>query len=531
MAAVIPEAMLREVHPALAGWLRNLGLHVRPGLAGFFTPAELASGAAATELHSDLGLPDEDFVQLAVDLDRVVGLAQVSAELRRRSFSTLEDHSFHWERAVRQRTETREQAEERFRALDLRRQRAATPPLAVQPRLGHRPRRLPPRDADPAGRDEAEDLARRFWISKVLKMLQEMNAPILAIISASHRPVELLNSHLAGRRSATLGARVRAWTRYQGWLKMSYGVSYPQSAHHLLDYLLDRRAEPCTRGTLSALYAMMRFMEQTVGYAEADRWTSSVQVQELIKGIIAGAASTVGPRSVGPANSPLVEILAKLERVVCDDDTPSCRRILAWWMVSSSWACFRFDDHRGIPPHGISLMNGDVDFTIERSKTTGKDKSVQLRRAVIGKEAWLVEPDWMKTGLGLLQESVSAPRSYLLTQFGQDGTPIRRELGYSEYAGRMRAVLAQLMDADGATLGGEFATYLRPHSWRSFLPSAIVALGGPSDSLRWLSAWKTQSAEAYVRTSRTRTVALQASVARIVRLHRGGRIPWVRETP
>ncbi len=296
-SAALPEALLSDLEPALAGWIRSLGLHLRPGLAEFFTPTELETGAAAMELHSELACEESNFVRFAQDLDRVIAFAKSLAEQRRRGFAMLADHSLHWERVVRQRRESWDLAEARFLDMDVRRQRAATPPLPLRPRLGHRPRRGLPPGGEGLGREETEDLARKYWISKILSILQELEAPILSIVSASNRPLELLDSHFAGRRSATLGARVRAWVKYKSWLRHVYGVGYPQAAHHLLDYLMDRRAEPCTRGTLSAVYAMQRFLEHAMGFAEVDRWTSCPQVQGMIKGIIAGATASVGRRS------------------------------------------------------------------------------------------------------------------------------------------------------------------------------------------------------------------------------------------
>ncbi len=522
-SVAIPEALLDDLVPELANWVRGLGLHRRPGLAAFFSTGELQSGSAAMELHNELGCDEGVFVRFAQDLDRVVHYAQTLAEQRRRGFAMLADHSLHWERMVRQRRESADLAEARFRELDLRRQRAAAPPHPLRPRLAHRHRRGLPGDG--LGREESEDVARKYWIARIHRLLQELEAPILNIVSASSRPLELLDSHFAGRRSRTLGARVRAWVKYRAWLRHVFGVGYPQAPHHLLDYLMDRRAEPCTRGTLSAVYATQRFLEHAMGLSEGDKWTSCPRVQGMIRGIIAGAAASVGQRSVGPANSPLIEILAKLETLVCDVEAPADQRVLAWWMSASAWSSFRFDDHRGMSPHLVQLRDGDADFVVERSKTTGKDKAVLVRRTVVSGEAWFVERHWLREGLKVLLETVRAPRDFLLAQFGTDGSPLRREMNYAEYAGRMRAVLSRLPDGGGHDLGGEFSTYLRPHSWRAFLPSAIIALGGPTEGLKWLSAWKSQSADSYVRTSRARTITLQSTVARLVRLHRGGKDP------
>ncbi len=362
-------------------------------------------------------------------------------------------------------------------------------------------------------------------MKKLMDVLVELDAPILAVINTSRRPQELLESHMAGRRSATLAARLRAWARYRMWLRQAYGVGYPRSAHHVLDYLMDRRAEPCTRGTLSAVYSMLKFAEQAMGLPEGERWSADPVVVTMAKGIISQAATSISSRSQGPANAPLVGVLARLEWLVCDRDHPHHHRLLAWWMLFASWTASRFDDHRGLAPQDVTVNDGDLDAVFRRSKTTGRDKPVQLRRAVVAKEAWIVESDWLSCGWALWAECAPRERDYFLVQWGPDGAAHYRELGYPEFAGRMRGVLTCFTDAEGAHLDNEWVTFLRPHSWRSFLPSAATALGAPAECIRWLSAWKAQSSDAYVRTSRARTVMTQSTVAKLLRLHLGGADP------
>ncbi len=516
------ESVLAEVFPPLARWIRNLGLDRGSGLAHYFTEVELGSGAAALQLSEELGVASEsDFVQLAQDLDIVVDHARRRSESRRRGFVALEDHSFHFERVLRQRSEAFQASVSRLRDLDRARERADVPALPIQPRHGHRPRRLPAAPAGSLPRGEEEENRRKFWVQRLHRILKELDAPVLRLISDSRRPDELLMSHLSGRRASTLAARVRAWERYKLWLRGTYGIGHHASPHHLLDYLLDRRSEPCSRGTLSAVWSMLRFTDEVMGVPEQERWTADVNVAAMVKGIVAEATPVVKGRVVGPANMPLVGILTRLEELVGDDSARLTHRLLGWWMLLSAWASFRYDDHCGIAVDEIVLMEDGLDLIVRRSKTTGPDKKVLFRRAVISASAWLVDQRWIATGWELWNKFAPKKRDFLVTQFAGEDTAVYRAMGYAEYTGRMRAVLSAMSDDDGFPLGGEFSTYLRPHSWRNFLPSALVALGAPADSLRWLSAWRPQSADAYIRTSRSKTIHLQTAVGRLLRLHLG----------
>ena len=108
---------------------------------------------------------------------------------------------------------------------------------------------------------------------------------------------------------------------------------------------------------------------------------------------------------------------------------------------------------------------------------------------------------------------------------GDDGRCIGRELTYGEHMGRHRGLLARLVTDEGTELGEVTASFLSPHSYRTFLPSAAAAIGAPLEWTQWLAAWNAKGSEVYVRTSGQRTAVLQAPVARIVRGHIGGEDP------
>ncbi len=163
-----------------------------------------------------------------------------------------------------------------------------------------------------------------------------LNAPALSSIMASSRPEELLLAHLGGRRLSTLRARMRAWSRYRMWLRASFGIGHPTSPRNVYDYILDRRAEPCTRGTRSAAYSAIRFADVVLGLAAESRITSDVGVYEVVKGMIAGAATGAGRNTRGQANAPPSKVLVLLVVLVCGLNRPSIHRMLGYWMLLSA---------------------------------------------------------------------------------------------------------------------------------------------------------------------------------------------------
>ncbi len=212
-----------------------------------------------------------------------------------------------------------------------------------------------------------------------------------------------------------------------------------------------------------------------------------------------------------------------LEDLVMNNDEPLYSRLLAWWMILSTWGILRFDDHRGLI---IGDMQDSADgwvFMLVRSKTTGPDKSVEARPGIISRGAYIRQAAWCETGRRLWVEAAPNARDYALCTPNASGGCDERELGYVEYSGRMRGVLAGLTASDGHQLGHHAAAFFTPHSFRAFMPSAAAAIGAPPEWLGWLSGWKVKAADVYVRTCRQRTSVLQSTAARVARdFLRGG---------
>ena len=83
------------------------------------------------------------------------------------------------------------------------------------------------------------------------------------------------------------------------------------------------------------------------------------------------------------------------------------------------WATLRFDDHRGIDPHKLRMCSRGLHTMLTRSKTSGPNKKDQFLPLNVSRNAILVHPDWLATGLTLWQ-SVDTKRDILLAMPTKD---------------------------------------------------------------------------------------------------------------
>ncbi len=380
-------------------------------------------------------------------------------------------------------------------------------------------------EGDPQARAKAEEQVRQKWLGVLVQVLKSLEAPSVRKAAASKHAAELIGLQVGTQRARTLRLRVRSWCSMRAWLRSAYGIGHPREAHHFLDYMMDKRAEPCSRGTLQQILSTLRFAEKAIGLQMENRISEDVYLKTAAAGIINATASRAGHKARGPAQSPMMWCIVGLERMVMNGDGDVYGRMLAWWLLVSSWSVLRFDDHRGLASSGICQGALGVSLQFDRTKTTGCDKSVSTRPGLVAWGAWMVEEHWLRTGASLWEEHAPWPRDYFLTQPGRDTVCRPRELGYTEYAGRMRALISNLTVSGYGEAGAAVASFWQPHSWRAFLPSATGAIGAPSELLKWIAAWTAKSGDAYVRTHKEKTQVLQCTCARIMRAYLGADDP------
>ncbi len=522
--AAPPAALLRRLHPKFLGWLRDVGLAENLGFASYFSEEEIAGGTAARQMLGDLGLAQHELPKISEDVAALSAAVQARLRALHNNFVYRDPAELYYEHKKRARDESLSKQWIQIERRELQDQRAQPPPPPARPLYGSRLQRAQAMMGDPEARHKAEEAERRKWLRRLIDGLRAVEAPSIAKAAGSKYALELVELQVGPKRAGTLRTRVRGWSKYRDWLQLAYGLSHPRESFHVLDYLLDRRAEPASRGTLSGIMDTLRFVERAMGLELRQRMTEDEYVKTAVRGILQSTPAAVG-RNRGPAHSPLVWCIVGLERVVVAEDRANYDRMLSWWLLLSSWAVLRFDDHRGIETGGVTMGDLGVDVIMSRTKTTGGDKAVAQRPGFVSWGSWIAESSWIETGWRLWQEEAPWTRDYLLVTPGPGEACQAREIKYGEYAGRMRSLLASLEVPGFGAAGAHVASYWQPHSWRAFLPSALAAIGAPAKVLGWLAAWKVQAGERYVRTQREQTRLAQITVARILRAHLQGGDP------
>ncbi len=501
---------------AAGRWLAGLGIAKAHQLASLFPQARLDSGEVLLDLAEALEIEEAGELQDAEEnLRTLIELAREESAAASACNARTPCWVFN-ARAVAERRNRRRDHELRRLTTDGWKDKLKPRPTGpVKLRYGTRGRRLAA-SGRPKARAEAETAERARWTDAVVSELRDLQAPSWRQLAGSAEPLRLMRLQLGGRRASTLRMRMREWKRYRVWLRQSRGLDFPEKVIDLVDYMVDRAGEPCTRSSLMGFRASVKFVETVGGYEHG--WTDDLVFVNTYNELLAAAMRRRDGMATQQAIPPTMKMMAMMELTVTDSVDDSYDALLAWWGLVSCWAVLRYDDHRGLSPADVTEHTAHWELTFRRTKTTGLDKAVVTRVGVIDKSAWLLKSDWMSKGWGRWSEMAPAARDYFLCPPGVDGSCINREIGYTEYAARLRKMLAGLTDpTTGWILGRDASAVFSPHSFRAVLTSALSALGAGKEQLGWLMAWQTKGSATYVRTGRAMTLRMQSRLGVIVR--------------
>ena len=191
-------------------------------------------------------------------------------------------------------------------------------------------------------------------------------------------------------------------------------------------------------------------------------------------------------------------------------------RMYAWWVLLQNWCTLRFSDHRGISPRTIQEGAGFWSMLLERSKTIGRDKNVQMRPLYLDAACFFQYPGWFGSGWKLLSQLAPQDRDFLLPGptpglQGCTKVELRYDMGFA-IQGRL---LAQLSDTSQQHLIPHPAVHFwTPHSSRTFMPSATSALGFPKSDRDYLGGWAAENSDRCARVARLKIQTMQRAVSR-----------------
>ena len=364
----------------------------------------------------------------------------------------------------------------------------------------------------PNARRDAEESERTRWLSSLADIVAKSPTPMGRLLCSQPGNLELLGG---GRRASTLRSRVRELRKFFAWFSVTYEEEFPTTEEHFTGFLRARASEPCNRGALKATHRSFGFLEEVTGMPLTERKTKSklydVILRELLSTALPGKPAQQAPRFP-------IKVLTAVESFVVDETKPAYMRMYAWWVLLQNWCTLRFSDHRGISPRTIQEGAGFWSMLLERSKTIGRDKNVQMRPLYLDAACFFQYPGWFGSGWKLLSQLAPQDRDFLLPGptpglQGCTKVELRYDMGFA-IQGRL---LAQLSDSSQQHLIPHPAVHFwTPHSSRTFMPSATSALGFPKSDRDYLGGWAAENSDRYARVSRLKIQTMQKAVVQSI---------------
>ena len=218
-----------------------------------------------------------------------------------------------------------------------------------------------------------------------------------------------------GLSSKTLEQRLACWKPFRRWLLAEGHGPWPTTTAPFLQYLEVRRAEGAARTAFNSLKDALAFMEEAGEVSPGDRISQDPAVTNAVKEATLRVATEHGRgKARGQAPQLPLLLLADLEDLVAQEDLPVFQRAFAAFRLLRHWASLRWDDTQGLSPSSLERRARGVVGLLERTKTSGPGKVIQVLPCFVSQDAWVKRP-WLDTGLALLtQESFNFERDFLL---------------------------------------------------------------------------------------------------------------------
>ncbi len=361
--------VLARVNPKLRDWVVRRSL-LPTDITELFSAEELGSGAALAELEDELQVDGEDVEVFERDFWELLAACGHESRRQHARLAAVPIWKMHLEAQAKKLRLWKESELDRLDAAEALRGRQVPPPPPANPRYGTSRRRGAALEGDGRAREKAEETERNKWLGRLQTILDALDTTSRQE-SGCRDDRRLVRALAGGRRASTLRARVRTWEQYRRWLRAARSLEHPRSAGDFVDYLFDRAEEPCGRGVLRGAYDMLRFAEEMIGTPKADRLSELTLVKSSLKGLISEAAAAGPKNRGGQAPRPFVAIIGMLEELVVRDGEPLYSRLLAWWVILSTWGILRFDDHKGSDYRRYPRVGGPMGVHARADKDNG----------------------------------------------------------------------------------------------------------------------------------------------------------------
>ena len=123
-------------------------------------------------------------------------------------------------------------------------------------------------------RESKEDKRKKLALT-IGAILMETGMPAGLMVAGSSNPDRLLSRFAGGKRTSTLQGRISTYKAMKVWMQANHGKVFPTREHEVLDYILDRVAEPCGPSIPGQILGTITFLETAGGKPSGTRLSES----------------------------------------------------------------------------------------------------------------------------------------------------------------------------------------------------------------------------------------------------------------
>lgn len=366
---------------------------------------------------------------------------------------------------------------------------------------------------------EDEGEKKSLVVGVLFEELKMYGAPILGEMQKSLNPERAVDSLLGRLRPSTVRRYLSYWQGFRRWIFATSGKNYAVAAHQLADYLYAREEEGMGCSIPMAIMKSVSWFEKVACVPEEE----SLVAHPLCQMVSAELTRKLEDKAPPVKRAPrlLSIFIPALEQVVMDRRQDEITRIAAWIKLFKLWASLRFDDLANVRRALIKDYDGKVGGLLKKTKTTGAGKRVRELPIYISEHAFVVEKDWLDTGLRVLRRISEENSEYLVCEGLSTGSmKPGRMISYQE------AVLLSISAFDamkgenakeGPLLPEGWCRFWTEHSERSTLSSGLASIGVVKSDRDLLGRWSPEGSDQYVRTYNSVVGRLQQTYASAIR--------------
>ena len=120
------------------------------------------------------------------------------------------------------------------------------------------------------------------WRQELVLLAREASLPICTQTALATNPAAAIEAAVGAARASTIRSRVREWRRIRAYCLATTERAWPKHVGVVLDYLHERRLEPCAPSVPNAFLKCLGFVERAGGVPAAERWSNMQVVKNTV---------------------------------------------------------------------------------------------------------------------------------------------------------------------------------------------------------------------------------------------------------